>query len=86
MSHNYKNDTDSVLDELCMNPYVKQMNSYIQHGKVTTYEHCIRVAGMSGHLNRLFRLHCKEDVLIRGAMLHDFYLYDWHNMDGGEHS
>ena len=58
----------------------------MQHGKVTTYEHCVRVAGMSEWLNRMLKLRCKEDVLIRGAILHDFYLYDWHNKDGGEHN
>ena len=24
-------------------------------------------------------------TLIKGAMLHDFYLYDWHAQDNGEH-
>ena len=81
----FKGEAASTLNELCENPYVKQMDSYIQHGKVTTYEHCRRVAGLSGQLNHILHLHCKEDVLIRGAMLHDFYLYDWHNKDGGEH-
>ena len=33
------------------------------------------------------RLHLNADVptLVKGAMLHDFYLYDWHNEDNGEH-
>lgn len=84
--YNYRTDTVSVLDELCNNPNVKQMDSYMQHGNVTTYEHCVRVAGMSERINRMLKLHCNEDVLIRGAMLHDFYLYDWHNKDGGEHT
>ena len=81
----FKMNTCSILDEICQNPHVKQMDSYIQHGKVTTFEHCRRVAGLSEHLNHKLNLHCKEDVLIRGAMLHDFYLYDWHDKDGGKH-
>ena len=82
----FKNEAGSVLDELCQNPYVQQMDSYMQHGKVTTFEHCVRVARLSERLNHMLNLHCKEDILIRGAMLHDFYLYDWHNKDGGAHN
>ena len=26
-----------------------------------------------------------EKTLVIGAFLHDFYLYDWHNYDGGTH-
>lgn len=26
-----------------------------------------------------------RDTLLKGAMLHDFYLYDWHEEDGGTH-
>ena len=55
-----------------------QMQQYIQHGNVTTYEHCMRVAAISFWLNRRLNLGCDEASLVRGAFLHDFYLYDWH--------
>lgn len=55
-----------------------RMQGFIQHGSVTTYEHCMRVAAISFWLNRRMDLGCDEASLVRGAFLHDFYLYDWH--------
>ncbi len=33
----------------------------------------------------LIEIHAKEDIMIRGAMLHDFYLYDWHEKNHDWH-
>ena len=51
---------------------------YLQHGKVSVYDHVIYVADKS--LSYAKRLHLKidEKALVRGALLHDYYLYDWH--------
>ena len=57
----------------------QQMRQYIQHGSVSTYDHCIRVAMLSYRINRKFQLGAEEESLIRGAFLHDFFLYDWHD-------
>ena len=76
---------DASLRELRKNKLVLRMKEYIQHGSVTTYDHCERVAKVSLWLNRRMHLGADEKALIRGAMLHDFYLYDWHDDDGGAH-
>lgn len=55
------------------------MKAFVQHGRVSTYEHCMRVAQTSFWLNRRLGLHADEVSLVRGAFLHDFYLYDWHH-------
>jgi len=75
-----------VLEHLREHRMVREMRKYRQHGRVTTYEHCERVAAFSGKLNRRLHLHADENTLLAGAMLHDFYLYDWHEKDGGSHS
>ena len=54
------------------------MKRYIQHGKVSTYEHVISVACLSYCINKRLRLGAPGAELVRGAFLHDFYLYDWH--------
>jgi len=64
---------------------VREMKQYMQHGSVTTYDHCERVAQLSYRLNRRLHLHADEKTLTEGAMLHDFYLYDWHEEDDGTH-
>ena len=57
------------------------MHRYIQHGSITTLDHSLMVAYYSWRLNRRFRLKADETSLIRGALLHDYFLYDWHKKD-----
>ena len=70
-----------ILRDLKGHDAVRRMKDYTQHGGVSTYDHCERVAKLSYWLNQRLRLHADERVLLRGAMLHDFFLYDWHEND-----
>ena len=83
---NDSREIDSIMEEICADPRVQEMKRYIQHGRVTTYEHCRRVTGLSLKIDRRLHLHSDLPTLVRGAMLHDFYLYYWHNEDNGEHN
>lgn len=58
-----------------------RLKEFIQHGNVTVYEHCIHVALCAIKLNRTLYANSKERELVRGALLHDYFLYDWHNAD-----
>lgn len=60
---------------------VKQMDQYMQHGTTTTLGHCENVAWISYLLNENLYLKADAKQLIEAAMLHDFYLYDWHDND-----
>lgn len=57
----------------------KQTKNYIQHGTMSVHRHCITVTKCSVWINRKFHLNCQERDLIRGALLHDYFLYDWHD-------
>ena len=72
---------EAILGDLKRNERVRKMRQYVQHGRVSTYEHCERVASLSYALNRRLRLKADVRTLLRGAMLHDFFLYDWHEND-----
>ena len=48
------------------------------HGNTTIYEHCINVAYLSCKIAGKIRANVNYECLIRGALLHDYYLYDWH--------
>ena len=61
-----------------------QTTDYIQHGTVSVYEHCLSVTRCSCHIARLLRIPIDRRSLIRGALLHDYFLYDWHEK-GGDH-
>lgn len=60
------------------NESVQKMKTYIQHGDVSTYEHCFNVACYSLYLAEKWHWKVDEESLTIGAFLHDFYLYDWH--------
>ena len=73
----------AIVEKYDHHPDVQRMREYIQHGSVTTYQHCKNVALVSFWLNRRLHLHADETSLAVGALLHDFYLYDWH--DSSQH-
>lgn len=54
---------------------------FIQHGTTSTYAHSLCVAYMSVWL--AVRKKNKVDMrsVVRGALLHDYFLYDWHDKD-----
>ncbi|MBE6468727.1 MAG: HD domain-containing protein [Coriobacteriaceae bacterium] len=57
---------------------------YIQHGAVSVRAHVIAVALASLRVaDALGRLGIRTDraSLLRGALLHDYFLYDWHDPD-----
>ena len=68
----------AILEKYDHNPKVQQMREFIQHGDVTTYQHCKNVVLVSCWLNHRLHLGADETSLAVGAFLHDFYLYDWH--------
>lgn len=57
---------------------------FIQHGTMSVHAHVISVAhaslAMAGRLERL-GIRIDRASLIRGALLHDYFLYDWHDPD-----
>ena len=82
--HN-QDEKQTILETIQADDHVQEMKKYIQHGNVTTYEHCEKVAEVSHKIDQMLSLHCNQNTLLTGAMLHDFYLYDWHHKDNGEH-
>lgn len=59
----------------------KGTKRHIQHGNMTVNAHCLNVARYSIVLSRKLRVKCNERELVRGALLHDYFLYDWHIAD-----
>ncbi|MBQ6662190.1 MAG: HD domain-containing protein [Firmicutes bacterium] len=77
--------TDRDLELLAADPRTRRMAAYCQHGRVSTYEHCLNVAEMSLALDEKLHANCRRQELARGAMLHDYFLYDWHHWGGHGH-
>ena len=73
-----------ILSSLRRDGRVREMKSFTQHGSVSTFEHCRAVTKLSLGIDRRLHLHSDKKVLITGAMLHDYFLYDWHEHDAPE--
>lgn len=69
----------SIVEEFLQSKDFQKMNQFIQHGDITTLDHSILVAYYSYAFGCYLHIRNKEEQLIRGALLHDYYLYDWHD-------
>lgn len=67
--------------DILHSPNFIMTKGFIQHGNITVNTHCINVAKYSLSLSRKLHIKCNERELIRGALLHDYFLYDWHDED-----
>lgn len=60
----------------------QNMKIYTQHGNTSCYEHCLRVAFLALLLaiwiEKRFHKKFNHRDIVRAALLHDFFLYDWH--------
>ena len=53
----------------------------LQHGQISVYEHSYMVAVLCVELAIMCRIRADMRALVRGALLHDYFLYDWHEKD-----
>ncbi len=60
---------------------LRQTNGYVQHGTTSCYCHSISVAYYSLRLADRLGINFDAESLVIGALLHDYYLYDWHCKD-----
>lgn len=74
-------DIRSFVDELEHRGRFALSKNFIQHGSTSVYAHSIDVAVRSVQLMQSLNVRVDEESLIRGALLHDYFLYDWHDPD-----
>lgn len=70
---------------VCTEGRVRLMHKFIQHGRTSCLEHCIAVAFYSVLLVEAMGIKYDRKSIIRGALLHDYFLYDWHLPHGRGH-
>lgn len=85
-------DAATVLElggDILRSPVFAREDEARHHGDTTTLEHTLLVALLACRLARRRILSPRVDLrlLVRACLLHDLYLYDWHNPDthGGLH-
>ena len=73
-----KGEFSEQVREFAEDERYQRLKDYTQHGNISTYTHCLRVARKSHNLARRLHIRVNEKEMLKGAMLHDYFLYDWH--------
>lgn len=60
---------------------MNEERNFTQHRGTSVYEHSIGVAYTSYFIAHHIPIRFNEQSLVRGALLHDYFLYDWHIED-----
>lgn len=66
-----------LVSDILQNPHVLSMKDYLQHGTTNCYDHCLNVSYYSYQLCKKLNLDAKSAA--RAGLLHDLFLYDWHD-------
>ncbi len=59
----------------------RKMKNFKHHHTTSTYSHSLKVAYIAYLYVKKHNSKVDINALIRGALLHDYYLYDWHTKD-----
>lgn len=70
-------------DDILQSYNFRRTRQHIQHGDMTVNEHVLNVARYSVELSERLHIPCHRKDLIRGSLLHDYFLYDWHEPHKG---
>lgn len=77
--HNVEQEYIDYITEFAKSDIVREMKKYTQHGDTTTYEHCLKVSYYSYKMAKRLGLNAKACAI--GGLLHDLFLYDWHDKE-----
>ena len=80
MSEEYKL-IEKYASDILNSKSVLSQKEFTQHGKVSVYDHTINVTIHALKIVKKFKIKVDERSLIRGCLLHDYFLYDWHVND-----
>lgn len=68
----------ALAGDLLHQARVPRMAEFCQHGTTSTLAHVTGVARTALKWADVLPAKVSEAELVRGALLHDYYLYDWH--------
>ncbi len=73
----------AIAHEILHGGRYAEMKKYYSHSDITVHTHCIKVAFAAYRFAVEHEIPCDVRALVRGALLHDYYLYDWHDPNKG---
>ena len=68
-----------MIREIVRSEEFRAMKSYRHHIKSNIFDHSVKVAYLCYRHHKRFHPKIPLRELVRGALLHDYYLYDWHD-------
>ena len=82
------NQNDPTIREMCElgrdvleSRDMQALRTFHQHGVISRYEHCLSVCYIALRLADKWHVDVDRRSMVRGALLHDYYLYDWHEKE-----
>lgn len=71
-----------VANPIILHLEYQKNKQFFQHADVSVYDHCLSVALKSYEIALRSKKNYDLKAIIRAALLHDFFLYDWHILAG----
>ncbi len=65
-------------NDILLSEGMEYEKTLLHHGVISCFEHSVRVAHMSIRLIKRLNIKVDQESVVRGALLHDYFLYDWH--------
>lgn len=81
MNDKYIERINKVAKDILSNETYKSQSKYMQHGKTSVLAHEMNVTIYALKIADRLKIKVDERSLIRGSLLHDYFLYDWHVSD-----
>lgn len=72
---------ENQFKSLCATTLLPRSNEFIQHGNTSCLLHSIAVSYYSLAFATFLNTKCDKESLVVGSLLHDYFLYDWHEKD-----
>ena len=71
---------DEICGEVCDTPSYARLKYYVAHADVSVFCHSVTVAKNCYVFALTKKIKCDVRSLVKGALLHDYFLYDWHHL------
>lgn len=68
-----------IFEQITNSPEYQVLKDYHQHGSHSVYNHSVNVYNACFKIAKKLHIKVNEESLAKSALLHDYFLYDWHD-------
>lgn len=72
---------EDIYNTIVNSKSFQKEKEFMQHGSTSVYDHSLYVTKTCFSLVKKLHLKVNKESLMKGALLHDYFLYDWHEKD-----